>query len=159
MVKEKVRVVVVRKWLTFLLFLVVTVAIVWLTIALTGKSYSKVDAEPFRDLRLLIDRLSMRPIPVPIVVALLMPMVMNVLLFVPWGFFAFLLIDRPGRPAHRTYLLTLLVGLGLSLTIEAWQYFLPTRVTDVNDVIWNAAGAFLGAIAGHLRKRVRLVFE
>jgi len=36
---------------------------------------------------------------------------------------------------------------------------LPTRVTTISDSIANAAGAFAGAVAAHLRKRVRVRFE
>ncbi|MGZ8868364.1 MAG: VanZ family protein, partial [Thermoanaerobaculia bacterium] len=63
------------------------------------------------------------------------------------------------RPTMQTYLLTFLLGLSFSLAIEAWQYFVPSRVVDVNDVIWNSAGALLGAFLGHMRLRVRLEFE
>ena len=46
-----------------------------------------------------------------------------------------------------------------TLGIEAWQYFLPSRVADVNDVIWNTSGTILGALLGHARLRVRFEFE
>ena len=49
--------------------------------------------------------------------------------------------------------------MGLSFAVEATQYFLPNRVTDINDVIWNSTGALVGAFFGHLRKRVRIAFE
>jgi glycopeptide antibiotics resistance protein len=93
------------------------------------------------------------------VVALISPLILNVLLFLPWGFLAFIALDTPERPASQSYLLTILLALGLSLGVEATQYFLPDRVTDVNDVIWNSAGALAGAVFGHLRKRVRVAFE
>ncbi len=56
------------------------------------------------------------------------------------------------------YVLTILSGLTFTCAIEAWQYFLPSRVADVNDVIWNTVGASAGAILGHLRARVRFEF-
>jgi glycopeptide antibiotics resistance protein len=88
-----------------------------------------------------------------------MPIVANVLLFIPWGFLTFISLYNLERPTMQTYVLTILIGLSFSLAIEAWQYFLPTRVADVNDVIWNTTGATLGAILGHLRQRVRFEFE
>ena len=50
------------------------------------------------------------------------------------------------------------LGFTFTCAIEAWQYFLPTRVADINDIIWNTVGVFLGAILGHLRERVRFEF-
>ena len=46
-----------------------------------------------------------------------------------------------------------------TLGIEAWQYFLPSRVADVNDVIWNTCGTIAGALLGHARLRLRFDFE
>lgn len=157
--RDTVRVIVVKKRVTFLLLLVTTALIASITLSLSGKAYAKVDPVPFREIRLLIERLSSPPVPMPVVVALLMPMILNVLLFLPWGFFMFLLLDTPSRPTHRSYILTLITAAGFSFLVEASQYFLPTRVTDINDIVWNIAGAFLGAIVGHLRKRVRVAFE
>jgi glycopeptide antibiotics resistance protein len=159
MAPPKVRTIVVRKWITILLLLLVTAGIAGITLSLTGKAYSQVDPEPFRDVKLLYQRLSAGPTPMSVVVAITAPIFMNVILFIPWGFLMFIALDTPGRPAYQSYLLTFLLGLGLSLCVEAFQYFLPTRVTDINDVIWNGTGAIVGAILGHLRKRVRVAFE
>jgi glycopeptide antibiotics resistance protein len=51
-----------------------------------------------------------------------------------------------------------LLGLSFTCAIEGWQYFLPSRVADVNDIIWNTLGTLGGAILGHLRERVRFEF-
>lgn len=160
MPSQKIRTYTIRKWVTFVLLLVVTGVILGVTVSLSGKVYSKVDPEPFRDVKVLVDRLQDdRPVPTPVVVTLLMPILLNMLIFVPWGFLMFVLLDNPERSVVTSYLLTFFLALALSLGIEAWQYFLPTRVTDVNDVIWNGSGAVVGAILGHLRKRVRIAFE
>jgi glycopeptide antibiotics resistance protein len=159
MVKSSVRTITVRRWVSILLLLLTTVVIAGITLSLSGKVYNKVDPEPFRDVKLLAEKLSEGPMETKIVIALIMPIVFNVLLFLPWGFLLFIVLDTPERPATQSYLLTFLFGLAFSLAVEAWQYFLPTRVTDVNDVIWNASGAVLGAILGHLRKRIRVAFE
>ena len=89
---------------------------------------------------------------------ILVPIVANVLLFVPWGFLMFLALYSVERPTVQTYVLTILLGFTFSCAIEAWQYFLPSRVADINDVIWNTVGTSLGAVAGHLRRRVRFEF-
>jgi glycopeptide antibiotics resistance protein len=149
----------IRRPITILLLLLVTATIVTVTVYTSGKSYSKIDPVPFEDLRHLSHRLEHRPVSTQIVAVIVMPIIANVLLFVPWGFLTFISLYTIERPTMQTYVLTVLGGLSFSLAIEAWQYFLPTRVADVNDVIWNTTGAVLGAILGHLRQRVRFEFE
>lgn len=159
MASPSVRIITVRRRVTILLLLLTTAAIAGLTLWASGKAYTKVDPEPFREIRVLTEKLSEGPIRIETVVALTMPIVLNMLLFLPWGFLMFLTLDRPERATIQTYLWTVLVAMAFSSLVEAWQYFLPTRVTDVNDIIWNGAGAFVGAMFGHLRKRVRFAFE
>jgi glycopeptide antibiotics resistance protein len=149
----------VRRTVTVLLLLLVTAGIVLVTVYASGKSYSKIDPIPFEDLRHLSHRLEHRPVTTQLMAVIVMPIIANVLLFVPWGFLTFISLYTLERPTMQTYVLTILGGLTFSLAIEAWQYFLPTRVADVNDVIWNTTGAALGAILGHLRQRVRFEFE
>ena len=145
--------------ITILLLLAVTMAIVVATVYTSGKSYSKIDPVPFEDIKHLSHRLSHRPVSTQILALMVMPIIANVMLFIPWGFLTFISLYTLERPTMQTYVLTVLCGLSFSLAIEAWQYFLPTRVADVNDVIWNTTGAMLGAILGHLRQRVRFEFE
>jgi glycopeptide antibiotics resistance protein len=156
---RSVRTITISRPTTIALLVVVTVAIALITLWASGKAYAKVDPVPFHDLRVLGDKLAEGPVRFPTLVALLSPMILNVLLFMPWGFLAFIALDTQSRPALQSYLLTILLALGLSLAIEATQYFLPDRVTDINDVIWNSVGALGGAFVGHLRKRVRVAFE
>jgi glycopeptide antibiotics resistance protein len=149
----------IRRPVTILLLLVVTAAILVTTISLSGKSYSKVDPIPFEDVRHLAHRLEHRATSTQILAVMVMPIVANVLLFVPWGFLLFIALYTVERPTVQTYVLTILLGLSFTLAIEAWQYFLPSRVADINDVIWNTVGAILGAILGHARQRVRFEFD
>lgn len=153
------REVVIRKPFTILLLLAATAAIFAATLWTSGRSYENFDPIPFDDLRFLAHRLADRPISTHILAVLVVPMIGNVLLFLPWGFFLFLTLYTVERPTLQTYVLTILLGISLSLGIEAWQYFLPSRVADINDVIWNSAGATLGAVLGHARLRVRFEFE
>ena len=136
-----------------------TAVIVGVTVWMSGKSYANLDPIPFDDIRYLAHRLAVRPISTHILAVLVVPMIANVLLFVPWGFLTFIALYTLDRPTLQIYVLTILLGFSFSLGIEAWQYFLPSRVADINDVIWNTAGAVLGAFLGHARLRVRFEFQ
>ena len=151
--------IVVKRPVTILLLLLVTVCIAGTTLWMAGKSYSKVDPVPFEDLRHLAHRIAHRPVSTRVLALIIVPIIANVLLFVPWGFLMFISLYTAERPTIQTYVLTILLGFSFTLTIEAWQYFLPTRVADVNDVIWNTVGVTFGALLGHLRLRVRFEFE
>lgn len=69
---------------------------------------------------------------------------LNILLFVPFGFGLPVLWER-----YREGKWTVLSGLGLSLTIELLQ-MLTLRATDVNDLITNTLGTALGWFAAKL---------
>lgn len=149
----------IKKPFTILLLIATTIAIIAITVWMSGKSYANLDPIPFDDIRYLARRLGERPISTHILAVLIVPMVANVLLFVPWGFFLFITLYTVKRPTLQTYVLTILLGFSFSLGIEGWQYFLPSRVADINDVIWNTTGAILGTFLGHARLRVRFEFE
>lgn len=149
----------IRRPVTVLLLLVMTILIVVITVRTAGKSYSNLEPVPFEEVRNLWRHIEHKPVGTHIVALILVPIVANVLLFVPWGFLLFLSLYTDSRPTVQTYVLTILLGLTFTCTIEAWQYFLPSRVADVNDVIWNSVGVLAGAILGHLRARVRFEFE
>jgi glycopeptide antibiotics resistance protein len=148
----------IRRPVTILLLLAVTALILMMTIWMSGKSYSKVDPLPFEDIRHLSNRIARHPVSTHILAVIIVPIIANVLLFVPWGFLMFIALYTVNRPTLQKYVLTVLLGLTFTCTIEGWQYFLPDRVTDINDIIWNTTGALLGAILGHLRERVRFEF-
>ena len=93
------------------------------------------------------------------ILASLTPAIANMLLFVPWGFFAFIAIDTPSRPRRLTYLVTSLAAIVFALGMYVWQQYLPTRVTALPDTISNALGALAGAALGHARKSVRVRFD
>ena len=147
------------RWLTILFLLAVTAGIVALTVWSPGKSYTKVDPLPFDDLRHVMQRVSHRPMSTEILALIIVPIIGNILLFMPWGFLLFISLYSIHRPTVQTYVLTILLGFTFSIAIEAWQYFLPSRVSSINDVIWNTLGTILGAILGHMRLRVRFEFE
>jgi glycopeptide antibiotics resistance protein len=151
--------IVVRRFVTILLLLIVTAAIVSITVWSTGKSYTKVEPLPFDELRHLVHLSERKPVSTQIVAVIVVPIIGNILLFVPWGALMFIALYSVERPTVQTYVLTILLGFTFTLSIEAWQYFLPSRVADINDVIWNTSGTILGAIVGHMRLRVRFEFE
>lgn len=64
--------------------------------------------------------------------------ILNVLLFVPLGVLLPMVWEK-----FRTKRNTVLFGLGMSLAVEVFQMF-TFRATDVNDLITNVTGAFLG---------------
>ncbi|HYS54047.1 MAG TPA: VanZ family protein [Thermoanaerobaculia bacterium] len=151
--------IVVKRPVTILLLLVATAAIAAATLWLSGKSYSKIDPIPFEDLRHLAHRIAHRPVSTRVLSLIVVPIIANVLLFVPWGFLMFIALHNITRPTVQTYVLTFLLGLTFACAVEAWQYFLPTRVADINDIIWNSTGTLLGAFLAHLRLRLRFEFD
>ncbi|MFP7760071.1 VanZ family protein [Marisediminicola sp. LYQ134] len=64
----------------------------------------------------------------------------NVGMFIPIGMFFLLLFGR------RLWLLAIAAGVLLTCSIEFVQMFLPTRVSDVSDIIANSAGTVVGVV-------------
>ncbi|MBM7025667.1 VanZ family protein [Clavibacter zhangzhiyongii] len=64
----------------------------------------------------------------------------NVAMFVPVGMFLVLLLGRS------RWWLAIALGVGLSALIELAQAFLPTRVSDVRDLLHNGLGALVGVV-------------
>ena len=71
-------------------------------------------------------------------------MLMNVFLFVPFGLaLPFVFSGSTGK----RILLTILVGLLLSVTVEAIQCFVKLGMTETDDVICNTLGTAIGSCA------------
>lgn len=64
---------------------------------------------------------------------------LNIALFVPLGFLCPLISQR-----YRSIKNTLLLALGVSLSIEILQLFTLYRATDIDDLITNVVGALIG---------------
>ena len=154
--KRDVRVIAVPKSVTVTLLVLVSAAMLVLVWLLSGKTYAK-QTHPI--LETIARILQYRRISSDALLASLMPVIANVLLFVPWGFLMFLALDRPTRPRPQSYVITCAAGIIFAMTVDVWQYSLPTRVTTLADSISNAIGALAGATLGHLRKQVRVRFE
>ncbi len=71
-------------------------------------------------------------------------LLINILGFLPLGFFLCAWVNQYiGR--GRAVTLTLIFGLAISITIEILQSHLPTRHSDVTDVLTNTLGVSVGA--------------
>ena len=156
--KRAVRIVVVRKAVSIFLLLVLTVLMAALVYALSGKAYVA-DSHPVRELVSRLIGSSRGPVTRGAVLAFLMPVIANMLLFVPWGFLAFVSLDTPERARRMTYAAVFSAALLFAGAMYVWQQFLPTRVTALHDALANGAGALAGAAMGHARKTVRVRFE
>ena len=154
--KSEVRTIVVRKPITFVLLLLVTAAIAELIHALSGRAYAG-DNPAIQLLSRIIS--APRSITRDAVLALSMPILANVLLFVPWGFLLFLFLDNPRRRRSTTYLATFVGGILFAAALQMWQWTMPAPVTTFTDGAANALGALTGAALGHLRKQVRIRFR
>jgi len=156
--KRRVHVVVVRKPVTAALLVVTTGAMIALLYFLSGKAYAA-DTHPLRELLARMLGSGTNPPTRDALLAYLMPVIANMLLFVPWGFFAFLAVDAPSRPRKWTYAATFLAAIVFAVAMWVWQRSLPTQVTALPDTLSNALGAAGGAMLGHARKTMRVRFD
>jgi hypothetical protein len=76
--------------------------------------------------------------------------VVNILGFIPLGFFLSVSIMKKGRRSMmgRTILIAAAVGALVSMTIEIVQAFIPVRDSSLMDLICNTVGTVLGAGVG-----------
>lgn len=86
--------------------------------------------------------------------------ILNLLGFVPLGFFftAFLL-KASNWKKKIIYIGVTVTGFAISLAIELSQIYLPSRYSQLDDVICNSAGTVLGILVLHLiieRKKIHL---
>ena len=156
--KRHVRVIQVRKPATFALLAVVTGAMALLLYVLSGRAYAA-DRNPLLELTARVLGGGGAPVSRDAVLAFLIPVTANILLFVPWGFLAFVGLDTPARPRRTTYLMTIIGAVVVAVAMAFWQQWLPTRVTSPTDALANAAGALAGAALGHARKSMRVRFD
>lgn len=156
--KRQVHVIRIRKPVTLLLLLLTSAAMTALLYFLSGKAYAA-DTHPIRELLSRLLGSSRSPVSRDALLAFLMPVIGNVLLFVPWGFLAFVALDSPSRPRKLSYAITIVAATVFAAALFLWQQVLPTRVTALLDTLANGAGAFGGAALGHLRKGVRIRFD
>lgn len=71
----------------------------------------------------------------------------NILLYLPWGFFATRSFN-PNTPSVLRLLVATVLGAMLSVAMELSQFYIAERYSDMYDVYTNTLGSFLGALGG-----------
>ena len=79
----------------------------------------------------------------------------NIVLFLPFGFFAMQCLFRRTSRFWRL-LFVVILGTALSSGIECAQIYLPSRITSIYDLAMNMLGTCLGAVAGWIDWRREL---
>jgi VanZ family protein len=156
--RRQVHVIRVRTPVTAALLVLVTAAIAALIYFLSGKAYAA-ETHPIREILARLLGSGRGPISRGTVLAFLMPIIANILLFVPWGCLLFLALDGRTPSRRWTYASTVIGAVALATGLLVWQQFLPTRVTSMPDLIANGLGALAGAALGHARKGVYVRFD
>ncbi len=131
-----------RAWrlCNFCFFVIYALVIIYGTLILRGETDTDLHLQPFR----------------LIILAQSVPeayrsMFMNVALFIPFGLtLSYSFGNR--FPLGRTVLICTLSGLLLSTAVEAAQYVFSRGIAEVDDVICNSLGAFIGALPLCLQK-------
>jgi hypothetical protein len=78
--------------------------------------------------------------------------VINVIGFIPFGFFFSALLLRTTRQGRLlTCSAIVILGVGISLAIEISQAYLPTRDSSLTDVVMNGVGTVLGVLMYHVK--------
>lgn len=67
----------------------------------------------------------------------------NILWFIPFGYYCV-------AYEKKTIGIAVLMGLALSLFIEALQFVLGTGISEIDDLILNTLGSFLGALIARI---------
>ena len=80
----------------------------------------------------------------------------NIVGFVPLGFL-FCACFSAIRPGIRAAFIAVAAGITVSLIIETLQVYLPTRDSDLTDVITNALGTVIGALLFYTRPAKALI--
>jgi hypothetical protein len=156
--KRSIRTILVPRWATVVMLVLLSLAMAALIARLSGRAYLR-QRLTIPEVIALVHRYDQGALSNDAVLATAATGIADILFFMPWGALAFLAFDGGEGHRLRTYLLTLAVGLTFALGLVAWQSALPTRVTGWEDAGWNTFGCLAGAIAGHLRKRLRIRFD
>ena len=156
--KQTIRTILVPRWVTVALLILVSAAMAGLIVMLSGRAYLR-QRLTMAEVVALAHRYDRGDLSNDAILATAASGIADILFFMPWGALAFLAFDSGESHRLRTYLLTLAMGLTFALGLVAWQSALPTRVTGWEDAGWNTFGCMAGAIAGHLRKRLRVRFD
>lgn len=141
------------------LLTVYTAGVLVVTLLVQGGRPGRTNLAPFEDVRRLVDQVRRGELLSSRVLYAALGIAGNVALFAGWAFLVWKFLDAPARKSWKAYLEVAFLGLLFSAAIEFVQFFLPTRAADVNDVVWNGAGALLGALLAHGQRDLRVVWE
>jgi hypothetical protein len=79
----------------------------------------------------------------------------NIVGFIQFGFFLAAFLRKVTQPRRRlVYMITAILGTGLSFIIELTQAYLSTRDSSLTDVLCNTAGTILGVVILHIATRL-----
>ncbi|WP_022779635.1 VanZ family protein [Butyrivibrio sp. AE3009] len=70
--------------------------------------------------------------------------ILNVILFVPWGFL--LRLKRPGDKQIKAFLMVTITGFLTSFTIEFFQLVTKRGIFEITDLVTNVSGTMIGAV-------------
>ena len=99
---------------------------------------------PFRTIRDMLDYATRE--------AIFNNIIMNIVLFMPFGFFMYLVL--------RKELLVSLIGMAVSCLIETLQFIFPIgRTSNIDDVILNVIGTIIGIIIGVLFLKIEQIYD
>lgn len=73
-------------------------------------------------------------------------MILNVLLFIPFGFLFYAVLSGHVKNNFVTVLIVLALGLTAALSVEILQYFSQSRHSSLNDVAANMTGVVIGIL-------------
>jgi VanZ family protein len=73
-------------------------------------------------------------------------------IFIPWMILIWLLYNQNVKMPFLKILGWFLAGISLSVVSEGLQYFIPYRAFNINDLLANIAGVFIGAAIFFFKK-------
>jgi VanZ family protein len=83
--------------------------------------------------------------------------VVNLLLFVPFGFLVCVVLERRGWTPVAAVVVTIVAAAVLSLAVEAFQYCLVTRSSELRDVVLNALSGGFGTAVYRVQRPRRVI--
>ena len=78
----------------------------------------------------------------------------NILLFIPFGFSVAIIVNTRQKSALKLIVVSFLASCLLSTGVEVTQLFLPSRISNLTDIIYNSLGGFGGGILYCFRHQV-----
>ncbi|MEM7593961.1 MAG: VanZ family protein [Cyanobacteria bacterium P01_A01_bin.83] len=78
----------------------------------------------------------------------------NILLFISWGFGIAAIISRNQKSPILVVLACFVASATLSITVEITQLFLPSRVSNLTDIICNTIGGTIGGVLYYYQRNI-----